>query len=935
MRSNSVEVPDAEFFNSKYMSSKLTGTVTYRCVSRRTTQGAQMPQFETAEGVRMNIKDIFKDIDYNGGFKQTGASFIGSGSVWLPAEVTVRRGDKVMATFSSASFLMSTERIESNKTEVKLMMEDEAITHPGLRFRYADKTRTIDLTRGHKGVEKTTYRNSYHKVNMDIELMRWNVDCDSIILTQVEGAAQNVALFESQSYYQDDYFNKLWGMNSVHPFQQIADFVRYNGGGGFPVKDYADFTRQSLSETRMALLALSYDGFVDYYVERDVCRATDRLYDYLKFNLGKKDYDVIRFESLDSTGRMANGVLDLKTKDIRLNHVKGVKISDSQNIGLYPDSGKITLKKNRDFEFNGEIDAGMISLKGSGLYFSYDDYKINMDSVERLEMQVNTEDLDRYGNKVKKRVRNALTDLSGTIQIDEPDNKSGRKKNTEYPRITSTKPSKVYFDDPSIQKGRYDKEKFYFTVDPFEFADINNVTYENTAFEGVLTSSIFPDIRQKLIIRQEDHSMGFTQQAPEDGYPIYGGKARFYNTLELSNKGLKGVGEIEYLQSRAKSKDEFLFLLDKTEGYTQQFDIKKTTTGKTTFPGVELGANQILRDAANNQVPGQTWLEFLPEEDRLDVRNTKGNFMMFPTDKNETGFEFEMSGLLSVTPTGLKGIGKGTLQNSAIEGLTIDFTDHTLKADTSYFASYMVEEGETKLQFGELRRDIVNKHDKRVYNKVATEMRRKGLNEAIDEDTIMNRIARTERIIARNLLQRQQSSFIDFDKREGYFSFMASGGNELEISAVKFKTMVKNYTWNIDRNLQTIGQKGSKGNRFVCTKERGDSLNFMVPIATFNQMTNTLTCEDVKFINVADAKVNLDKDGIVSIHKNAQIDDLKNTKVEVKTDSAYHPFYKATVSILGAKESESMNSPTTSADGTPYSWPTSTPSTESRPPKAT
>ena len=305
MKTNSVNVMGAEFVNKEYFDQKLMGSVEYKCLNRKTSQGNRYPRFETM-GQRMEIKNIFKNIDYNGGFTQTGSSFVGSGSVWLPAEVNIYRHDTLFATISSATFLLNKEQIECSSAEVKLRLGNEEISHPGLRFRYRDKQREVQLTRGHKGVEQTLYRNSYHKVSMDVELMKWNLDSDQIVMTMLSGAAQNTALFESESYYREEYYNQLQGMDMTHPLQKIADFVRYNGGGGFPVKDYAEFTHTTLAETRMLLLQLSYGGFVDYYVERDVCRARPRLYDYLKFRLGQKDYDVIRFESLDSTGLTAS-----------------------------------------------------------------------------------------------------------------------------------------------------------------------------------------------------------------------------------------------------------------------------------------------------------------------------------------------------------------------------------------------------------------------------------------------------------------------------------------------------------------------------------------------------------------------------------------------------------------------------------------------------
>ena len=921
LKSNEVSA-DCHFVNQNYFSETLSGRVTYKCVSRKTQYGMRYPKFETLEGQRMEMPNLFNSVGYRGGFMQTGSSFVGSGSVWLPAEVYIHHGDTVLATFSAPGFIMSPSSIESTKTEVNITLAYDALTHPGLTFRYDDKKRRIELTRGPKGIEKAKYRDSYHKVNIDAELVQWDIDGGKLYLTQVDGAPVKTIYIESQAYYSEQDFNKLWGMETTHPLQTIADFVRYNGGGGFPVRDFADFTSMTHLQAQQLLLQLSYDGFVDYYVERDVCSATDRLYDYLKFSLGKKDYDEMRFLSIDSASTEPNGYIDLNTRDLNMRKVYGVQISDVENLNIYlkPTDGNLTMKQNRDIEYDGIVNVGQVTAIGRHFFFDYSDFQIRLDSIDEMTMRmVDSTRINKYGQYATPKIGNTLTDLSGLVQLNEPDNKSGRQKLPGYPRLSSTRPAKIFYDKNQLpgEDGRvniYDKDLFYFTVDTFTFEDINAITNSNLPLNGVLTSNIFPEIRHELSIR-DDYSLGFVMDTPPDGLPIYGGKATFYKTIDLSNSGLRGVGDLVYSASKSTSyaqpdsegkitgyttDDYFRFFLDHTEGNTRQFDVHKSTTSPV-FPGVELGEAQSFRDANNIPQPGKTQLKFFPQVDRLDVRNTVGKFQMFPK-KDGDGFECQMDGKLTVTPTRLLGSGRSDLLGSSLEGRLIAFTDHVIKADTSYFASYTYEDQERVLQSGELRRDIVNKQDRRLYTRISTMTRGKFVNDAIREDTVMSKISREDPVVGRELINRSLASEIDFDKREGYFQFIAAGGNEKEFPSVKYKTMVKTYTWDLERNIETIGTKGGSGNRFVCTKERGDSLSFLVPVAIYDRNANTLRCEDVTHINVADARVNLKAGDIVMIRKGAEMDQLERTKVEVRTDSTSHTFRNANVTITGALE---------------------------------
>ncbi|MBK7287951.1 MAG: hypothetical protein IPI95_13105 [Flavobacteriales bacterium] len=96
------------------------------------------------------------------------------------------------------------------------------------------------------------------------------------------------------------------------------------------------------------------------------------------------------------------------------------------------------------------------------------------------------------------KVKNVLENVTGTLEIDAPSNKSGlqQKKYPEYPKFNSTKESFVFYDRPSIQNGAYKRDNFYYKSDPFVIDSLDNFTNEGLNFDGTLMSAgIFPDIR--------------------------------------------------------------------------------------------------------------------------------------------------------------------------------------------------------------------------------------------------------------------------------------------------------------------------------------------------------------------------------------------------------------------------------------------------------
>ena len=113
--------------------------------------------------------------------------------------------------------------------------------------------------------------------------------------------------------------------------------------------------------------------------------------------------------------------------------------------------------------------------------------------------------------------------------IDAPKNHSGFGKASTFPQFQSFKESYTYYDKKTIFKGVYDRDKFYYKLDPFTMDSLDNFRNEGLIFEGEFSSAgIFPTFREQLSL-QPDYSLGFVRKTPPGGFQVYGGKAKFEN----------------------------------------------------------------------------------------------------------------------------------------------------------------------------------------------------------------------------------------------------------------------------------------------------------------------------------------------------------------------------------------------------------------------
>ncbi len=812
-----LELDSVQFYNRHYFDNPLEGRIKHKVMAINSPSATIYPQFVTTEQ-RFSIEKIHPNIDYEGGFAQNGAKFLGAGTNENPATIKVSRNDTVFMTAKSLYFALRKDQILSNDTEIRISLDTAFVYHPGLIFKYMAELDEIHLIRNGEGLALSPYFNTFHNVSMDVELIKWKVGSQWMDLRMLSGAAQNQAFFESLSYFREEFYNRLQGMDAMHPLQGLKNCSRFYHDELFTAAEYAKYMGLPEHPIRQQIIELSFYGFIGYNVNTDEITIRQRLRDYLLFRIGKKDFDVIRFNSL-TPGEITNARLDLKNYDLNLNGVESISICDHQNVVFFPRNKEIILKENRNFIFNGTINAGMLNLFGNGFKFSYEDFRIDMSNIDSLRMKVQSGEADYFGQPLLKTVDNTIAQLSGYLQIDEADNKSGAKRNAHFPILNSAIESYVYFDRKDIQNGVYAKDEFFFTLDPFEMDSINTLSRGNFNFGGVFESNIFPTFRENLTIRP-DYSLGFKRTTPEEGYPIYDEKANFTSTIDLSNAGLKGNGVLHYETSTSHS-EEFTFKPNQTIGQAHKFTVDKRIEG-TKYPDVQ--ANYIA-------------IDYLPEKEELHAQSQEENFTMFSK-------EAELKGKIKLTPYGVTGRGTFFMNHANLVSKEMDFSDHTVVADSANF------------------------------NLVGADM------EGVSFSTT-------------NLIAN-----IDFETRQGTFS-SRSGGSRVDFTDNRYISYISEFSWDMDKNDIYMGARGSKGNRFISTHRRQDSLSFYVPMARYDVEFKTIYAEEVKQIDVGDANLMLN-DGFVTIREDAAIDPLDSVKVLLQKDTSFmHVLYDSRINVLG------------------------------------
>ncbi len=849
MRFTKYIIENVNFYHKKYFKNPLLGRLSNQTetgVSTGRMKKINYPRFVSSEGQKV-IEDIFPNIDYTGGFSMLGEKLVASSSASALASIIINRDGKAFMKLTSKDFAMDSNRIVSQRASITMYLEEDSIYHPATRFTYEHDRNLLSIYRDQEGLSRSPFYDTYHMIDIDVEAIFWEIDQPQITLQNLPSAAgYNTAFFRSMNYFDEREFAEIKGMDRVNPMFHIQSFHRKTGQRSFYLQEMVNFIGYSPHMVKAMLLRLANMGFLSYDLDRELITIRDRLFTYLDAQRGVVDYDVISFNS--ETRRQANAKLSLLDNNLKLFGVRMIQLSDSQNVVIDPKDNTLTVKKNRDFEFNGKVKAGRFVIHGSDFGFSYDKFRVEMPLIDSLQFWV--EPFEEHKNKYadRKYVESVIQDMQGILLIDNPENKSGLKPFPTYPILNSEKNSYVYYDKNCIYPGVYDRNEFYYRLEPFSIDSLDNFVTEALQFEGYLASAgIFPVIEQPLAV-QKDYSLGFIYQTPSTGYAAYGGKGHYTEQISLSNDGLEGSGSLKFLTSRAKSV-EFDFFPDSTNALAYEYSIQQQQ-GQVEYPAVD--GNNVL-------------LHWEPYNELMTVRSKDIPINMFDQQAN-------IDGEIEYTPKAMTGKGMMHIADANLDSRLFRFSNKEIDADTCNFRLNTLN-SEFGLGAGDkVEQDLITSN----YKANISFTDRKG------EFTSNSGFSQVKFPV------NQYVSYIDkftwyMDKEEVAFSTEESEEIKKKYDEMSMKEMA-------DIDL--------KGARFVSIHPGQDSLEFHSENAIYSRKDQTIKATGVRLIRVADAAI-FPGNQRITILRRAEMEELQNAKLLANTTTKFHTIENAVVDIKG------------------------------------
>lgn len=679
---NSFTVDSAKLTNTYYFKKPELGQLTDQTTTFRNKEKANFPRFITYTK-EFKLQSIFKGVNYEGGLTFEGASVKGTGEKYRPAKITLYRNDTLYVKIASMEFLFSKQGLNSQETSVALYLKKDSIYHSNLGFSYISDTRQVNLFRTNNPVSKSPYFNSFHGLDMTFDYLSWNMNESKIILSRTRGSSLGTAQFESISFFNAEDFLHIMALDNYHPLNRLLKFAEYYYSETFPVADFAKWLNKPVESVISLCIDLATMGFIFYDRANNEITIKKKTRDYIDSYAKRKDYDVIKIFS-ETKAPTDNAILNLSDYKITVNGVSGVLLSDSQKVAIYPYSKQLIIGKNRSFQFDGVVEAGLFRIYGHNFSFSYDTFNLRLRNIDSIRVAVETDKKDVYGNPISKQVDNLLQKGSAEIFIDKPNNKSGLKSLRQYPIINTNSYSYIFYDKIPGLEGIYKQKDFYFKVDPYTYEDIDHFNINTMHLMGeFFGGNIIKPSRQYASVLG-NNSLGFKMEIPREGIELYGNKARLFDTINMSNNGLTGSGTLKHLTSTTSSR-EYSFYPDSMTTKASAFRMDKDTSG--VFPIIS---------------SEKTDIKWLIKKDEWFATTPLGKkFSMF-------GNGTTLDGSVTLMPDKLKGVGVIDMTNSRIASNLFSFTANSIKADTANYNlkslttngySFIAENANTNINF--------------------------------------------------------------------------------------------------------------------------------------------------------------------------------------------------------------------------------------------
>jgi hypothetical protein len=321
--------------------SVVNGIFEYKATKNNSKPYSEYPKFISYHG-GIAVKNIVKEMNYKGGFSLIGKRFSSINYCGEPSEVEVFRNGKLKFRASSRQeYLFADSLLQNQQAAITVFMTDTAtISHPGVKLRYMFGTGDLTARKEKQEYRYTPFYDSYHKVEIQADFLKWNVATDSMLLSILNAKKQIPAEIRSMDFYNGVEMAELQRLQKYHPLLIISGYLmrepknvkdrelreRERATMSVYLQDVSNYSKVSIKSLQGVMLDIHRLGLVEYDSRKfkyDEKTRTDG-YGHVKLlrkgklfidaHNKKSDYDKVWLKSFKPDGK--NMVLNMTSNEM-------------------------------------------------------------------------------------------------------------------------------------------------------------------------------------------------------------------------------------------------------------------------------------------------------------------------------------------------------------------------------------------------------------------------------------------------------------------------------------------------------------------------------------------------------------------------------------------------------------------------------------------
>ncbi|UBM58115.1 hypothetical protein LAG90_15015 [Marinilongibacter aquaticus] len=651
-----IKAENVHFEYPKVLAKPIEGVFEFRGSNRPKGTSITYPRFKSYENTA-SFKPLASDIEYLGGFSLIGNRVFSTSLFHNVSSVYVNRGHSNSFKVEGRKIEFTDSLITSNQVSFTSYIKGDSIYHPAVELRYNIQKKLVNLYKVKRGgFRNSMYSNTFHKVDIKSDAMHWDLNSGQMDFYIIAGKTEVPAIFQSFNYYNPAHLRELSTVAGWNPLIFLGNYLFKKHENRFDIPEIEDKVKRNPDQIRNGILLATQMGFLDHEPRTDTYSLSRKGIHYFKSAMGFEDYDDLIFNSYAREGAN-NATIDRNSNTLDIEGTSEFKLSDSLGIRFLPKDQSMKMEGSKSIKFDG-----LIIVKNYNFYGDFEvDYEnflvhlLRIDSITFTPLAIWLKD-----KKSKLKIGGHVAyGKTGTLYLNAPDNKSGRKSLPQYPRLVVPDGALVRFDDPSRRNFTY-PEDVYFKLDPIDQDSLNSAPLARKG--KFFAQGIVPDIQETLLV-MPDSSLGFVHKAPRP-YPLYGldSKMTFTSPLEMTKNGLISAGTLQHLAAQTQV-EKIKFGAKEAIFNGPSAEIQEITLNKEAyFPAVKIDSYKA---------------KWVPEADSLIIHS------------DETFSFYEASTLLSgelvVREQGLFGQGHLERQDSEADSKAIKFNKTGFLASESNF----------------------------------------------------------------------------------------------------------------------------------------------------------------------------------------------------------------------------------------------------------